>query len=160
MDNYLASLQKARKDVQIADHMMNITYKVVNDPKMLLTVVERLREAARGAVFAIVQYERMYKRIPPVAASFEAAFHAFRTRITRRYHVNIEHITLVQELEGIIREHKRSPVEFRRNDTFVIAGDDYRLKILSAKHIKAYVEKAKLFIKETENMIKNAGPDK
>jgi hypothetical protein len=81
-------------------------------------------------------------------------FNAFKARITRRYNINIEYITLIQDIRNILAEHKKSPVEFRRNDKFVICSDTYRLKVISIDNIKGYIEKAKGFIRETENMVR------
>ena len=81
-------------------------------------------------------------------------WNTFKLRLTRRYNINIEYITLVQEVNDILKQHKQSPVEFRKNDQFVICSENYRIKVIKAEHIKKYIEKAKLFIKETENMVR------
>ena len=40
MVDYLDKLDNAKKSLQIADHMLNITHNVVNDPKLLLLVLK------------------------------------------------------------------------------------------------------------------------
>lgn len=137
----------------VADHMMNVTYKLVNDPKMLLAILERIHGALTLSIASILHYERLYKRIPPFQENFSSMFNMFKARCTRRYNINIEYITLIQEVSNILAQHRKSPVEFRKDDKFVICSEDYRLKIISIDHIKKFIEKAKLFIRESENMV-------
>ena len=96
MEKYELSLQNAKKTLQVADHMMNVTYKVVNDPKLLLAIIERINTALKYNLAFILHYERMYKRIPPFKEDFDSMFNAFKARVTRRYNINIEYITLIQ----------------------------------------------------------------
>jgi len=150
-------MERAQKELRLADHMLHVTYKVVNDPKLLLSVIERINTALQSTVESIVTYERMYKRIPPFQDSFDSMFTTFKTRITRRYNVNIEYITLIQEIKDILMQHKKSPVEFRRKDKFVICSENYRMRVISTDNIKGYIEKAKVFIKEAQNMVNSNG---
>ncbi len=153
MERYEIALENAKKSIRLADHMLNVTYKLVNDPKLLLAVMERIRSALEYSIASILHYERLYKRIPPFQENFDSMFNTFKARCTRRYNINIEYITLVQEINDILNQHKASPVEFRKNDKFVICTDSYRLRVISIDNIKKYIEKAKLFVKESANMV-------
>ena len=157
MEKFELSLENAKKNITVADHMINVTFKIVNDPKLLLSIVDRIKNALSYSVSSIVQYERMYKRVPPFQDNFDSMFNIFKTRITRRYNINIEYITLIHDVNDILKQHKESPVEFRKDETFVICNGNYRTRVITADHIKKYLEKAKLFIKETENMVKING---
>jgi len=153
MERYEIALEKAKKSIHIADHMMSVTYKLVNDPKLMLPVLERVLSALTLAMATVLHYERLYKRIPPFQDNFESMFNTFKARCTRRYNINIEYITLITDVNSILTQHKQSPVEFRKDDKFVICSEDYRLKVISIDTIKKYIEKAKLFVKESENMV-------
>jgi len=153
MERYEQSLQNAQKTIQVADHMMNVTYKVVADPKLLLAIIDRIRNSLSYGMSSILHYERLYKRIPPFQESYESMYHSFKSRITRRYNINIEYLTLIQEVDDIMKQHKKSPIEFRRQDKFVICSENYRMKVISIDKIKEFIEKTKQFIKETENMV-------
>ena len=154
MERYEEAMQNAKKTLQIADHMLTVTYKVVNDPKLLLGVVDRLKSSLHYCVASLCHYERLYKRIPPFEENFDSMWNTFKLRCTRKYNINIEYITLVQEVNEILKQHKKSGMEFRRNNEFVICSDTYRLRVIRSTDIKKYLEKAKLFIKEIENMVK------
>lgn len=153
MERYEIALENAKKSIRLADHMLNVTYKLVNDPKMLLAVMGRINNALSYSIASILHYERLYKRIPPFQENFQSMFNTFKARCTRRYNINIEYITLIQEISDILKQHKESPVEFRKKDKFVICTDNYRMRIISIDHMKKYIEKTKLFVKESANMV-------
>ncbi len=157
MENYEKLSQQARRDLKVADHMLNVTYKFVEDPKMLLTVVQRLMDGLTNTMGTILYYERMYKRIPPFEDNFDSMYNMFKARCTRRYEINVEYIKLIEDLYHILREHKKSPVEFSRKDKFVICSDNYRMKVITSEDIKKYIKKAKLFQLEAERMVKING---
>ena len=62
MERYEIALENAKKNIRVADHMLSVTYKLVNDPKMLLAVMERINNALSYSVASILHYERLYKR--------------------------------------------------------------------------------------------------
>lgn len=82
----------------------------------------------------------------------------FREKCIQKYNFSREQVELIQDIRDIILEHKKSPVEFRRKDSFVICSDNYNIKTISIDKIKDYLYKAKLFIQETNKIIsKNEG---
>ncbi len=157
MERYLLALEKAKKEIKVADHILNVTYRLVKDPKLILAVVERLRECLVYTIAAILLYERYYKRIPPFKEDFEVMFSLFKARCTRRYHINIEYISLIQDVKDIVEKHKQSAVEFTRGEKLVICNDSFRTYVLTIDKIKNYINKAKLFVKEASNMVSASG---
>jgi hypothetical protein len=157
MKDYELALEKAKEELKIADHMINVTYRLVNDHKIMLSVLSRLMDVLAYTIASILYYERLYKRIPSFDNDFRTMFDIFKARCTRRYHINIEYITLVHEVETILEMHKKSPIIFNREGSLIICSDDYDTLSISPEKIKNYINKAKLFIREAETMVgKNA----
>ncbi|NQV08762.1 hypothetical protein HQ529_02835 [Candidatus Woesearchaeota archaeon] len=158
MERFQLEREKALKHLRVADHMLTQTYPLVKDPKLLIAVLENIFRSLSSAMSSILYYERLFKRIPPFSEDFDSMFNTFKARCTRRYDINIEYITLIQNIKDLIQEHKKSPVEFARKDKFVITTESYHLRIISTDKIKEYISKAKLFIEEMNNMVsKNDG---
>lgn len=153
MEHYEKISQKARQDIKIADHMLNVTYKFIDDPKMLLSVTYRLMSAVTNTMGTVLYYERMYKRIPPFQDDFDSMYNMFKSRCTKRYNINVEYIKLIEELREILKQHKKSPVEFSRSKKFIICSENFRMKVIKAEDIKNYINKAKLFQTEAERMV-------
>jgi len=61
----------------------------------------------------------------------------------------------MEELKTITVEHKNSQMEFSRKEGLVICSDNYRTRVISSNLLKEYAAKARAFLKEAENLVKN-----
>ncbi|MBW2979434.1 hypothetical protein DRZ77_02155 [Candidatus Woesearchaeota archaeon] len=154
MEAYELVLEKANKSLKIADHMLSVTYKLVNDPKLLLSIVEHIFAAVLNGMDAVLLFERLYKRIPPYSKTFDGRVNMFREKCIGRVGLDNSFIALLFDLRSIIKEHKESPIEFCRKDKLVICSNTYRMKVLSVNEIKKYLSKAKLFIDAINSFVK------
>ena len=148
----------AKKKISIADHMLTQTYPLVRDSKLLMAVLENTFLALSYAMNSILSYDKLFKNITVFPENFEARFHIFREKCAPRYNISKDHLLLIRDVKDIIMAHKKSPVEFTRNDRFVICSDDYKMKAVSVDLLKRYIMQAKTFVIQT-NVItnKNAG---
>ena len=153
MVDYLDRLENAKKSLKIADHMLTITHNVVNDPKLLVLVLQKLFISVQNIVGAVLYYELYYRRIPRFQESFSEMFDIFKVRCTRRYNLSTSYIELVHDIYTTLKQQKDGPVGFARKDKYVICSDKYDLKVLSKELLRSHVEKTKLFIKDVEKMI-------
>ena len=158
MEKYQELKESAKKKILIADHMLTQTYPLVKDVKLLLPVLENTFLALSYAMGAVLHYDRLFKHINVLPENFEAKLYIFKEKCVPRYNINNEYILLMRELKEIIVAHKKSPVEFVRNDRFVICSENYKMKTISIPEIKKYVASAKLFIQSTDFIVsKNEG---
>ena len=148
MEKFQEARQKAIQSFKTADHMVYVTYGVVKDAKLLLAILENLNTSLQETMNSILQYDRLFKRIPIFQDTFESKYNMFRLKSARRYKLESQYITTIAEVKETLDEHKKSPVEFVKNDRFVICNEGYRMKTLSINEIKKYLGIAKLFIQE------------
>lgn len=153
MEKYEELRDIARKKIQIADHMLTMTYPMVKDPKLLLAVMENIFLALTNSIGSLLYYERNYKRVPPFQDTFVSKFNVFKEKCVKEYHISPETVMMVGEIKDIILEHKKSPVEFTRNDSFVICSENYKMKTISFDKMKGYISKSKIFMKNINNII-------
>jgi len=153
MEKFQELRDAASKKMHLADHMLTMTYPMVKDPKLLLSVIENLFLALTYGMSSLLHYERLFKRIPPFADNFAGKFELFKDKCLEKYNIDNEIVKIMQDTKEIIVAHKKSPMEFPRKETLVICNGDYRMKTISANMIKDYVEKAKLFIKNISTIV-------
>jgi hypothetical protein len=153
MERFEQEILAAKKSIGVADHLINVTFKLVSEPKLLLTAVERISEASQHAAASVCHKEALYKQIPLFKDS--EMWKAFKSHAAKKHKVRKEHIDLCDELLGIIEQHKESAVEFRKDGKLVICSETYKMKIVDINSAKQYLEKAKVFIKEMENLTLN-----
>lgn len=154
MMNYKDHLDLAKKKHKIADHMINVTYPLVRDTKILLATLENIFLSFTSSLSALLHFERMYKRIPPFNQTFESKFFLYTNILQDKFKLDKEFAILMRDLKKAVIEHKKSPVEFSRRDKFVICSDNYKTIVLTYPQIKGYLDKAKFFILEVDSIIK------
>ena len=153
MDEHKVLAKEALQLLNTADHLAYMTYPMLNDPKLLITISQNLYNALIKAVDSILYYEVMYKRIPNFRNTFEDKMHVFRENCLEKYRLDRNGFWVLKDLKEILDEHNKSAVEFRRRDSFVICSDNYRLKTLNLAKVKDFIHKSKPFIEQTNRII-------
>ena len=153
MEKFQECRDKAKKNIKIADHMLSVTFPLIKDTKLLLAIIENIFLSYTNSIAAILYYERLFKRIPPFHDTFESKLNVFRERCVIRHNIDKSYVMEVQDIRDIIVEHRKSPVEFKRGDKFVICSDNYRIKSISVREIRKYIDKAKVFIEVMDNIV-------
>jgi len=153
MEKFQELRDSAGKKLKIADYMLTMTYPLVKDPKLLLSVVENLFLAYSYSISSLLHYERLFKRIPNFQDDFSSKLDLFADRCLGKYGIDSENIRIITDLREIIVAHRKSPVEFSQKDSFVICDGNYTFTTVSPSIIKGYVEKAKLFIRKMSSIV-------
>ncbi len=158
MEKFKELILESKRKISIADHMLNVSYKLVQDPKILLSVTLSIYTAVEKAMTSVLEYERLFKRVPAFTEGFDSKFTIFRGKFQEKHNIQKEDVKLIIELRELYMAHKQSPVEFAKKDKFVIASDDYDLKTLELDDVKKYMSRAKVFIQEMDKFVsKNNG---
>ena len=158
MEKFQQHREDAKKYLGIADHLLLVTYPLVKDPKLLLTITENVYKGFENAMNAVLEYDRTFKKINVLPDAFSARFTIFSTECAPRYKLTTAHLKTLKELKDTLNSHKSSPIEFTREDKFVISDDNYKLKTVSLETLKSDIKKGKAFIEEVEPILnKNEG---
>ncbi len=155
MEQFQESNLKAKKHLQTADHILSMTYPLIKDPKILLTVLDNINKSFQCMMDTVLQYDRLYKRIPIYADKFEEKYLIFKQKSGARYNFDPDFLEMAREIKETMQAHKKSPVEFARKNKFVICDDKYQTKTIEETSLKIYIAKAKLYHKIVQNVFKN-----
>ena len=153
MEKFQESLLQARKQHKVADHMVYITHTIVKDPKLLLSAMKNIMRSMVNATDSLLQYERLFKRIPIFPQNFTSKLLLLKNPCSRRYNLSQNYIFLINELNEIITAHEKSPVEFARKDKFVICSENYRMKTITINKIKEYLALNKAFLEDVDKIV-------
>lgn len=156
MENFYRLVKEANSAFNTADHLTYVTYPLLKEVKLSITVIENLYIAVTKAMDAIIYYDRMYKRINPIQENFEAKLGVFRNSCARRYNIDERYINLIKNLRNLVSSHKESPMEFVRKDKFVICSDSYtNIKTIDINKLKDYVIQTRSFIDQINIIAKS-----
>ena len=149
MEEFKNLFNKSKQNLKSADHILSMTYPLIKDPKLLVEVIENLNLAIDNSMSSLLSYQRLFKRIPIYADSFDEKFEIFKRFHTKFGYENVvcENILLIKHIHSL---HKNTPAEFSRKDKFVICSQDYKVNELTEKDLKERVEFVKNFVSETE----------
>jgi len=151
MEKFQLLLEESKKKLSIADHMLIMTYPVVNDPKLLLVVLENIFLSLTNSIGAILHHERLFKRVPPFQDNFDSKFEVLK-EIAEKH--NLKYLDMIKDIKDIILQHKKSPMEFTKSDRLIICSDTYKIKQISYETLKKYLFNAKFFINQATTIVK------
>jgi hypothetical protein len=154
MEKYEEARDKAARNVKIADHMLTQTYPLVNDPKILVSVIENIFLSLTNSMASLLYFEKACKNMPPFHDTFESKYNLFKMKLVDKHNIDKNYIKFIEDMRDIVVAHKKSPMEFSRNGSFVICSDTYNMKSLAPNNIKLFVSKAKSFNEEINKIIK------
>lgn len=146
MEKLKALVKEANDALKRADHLTYITYPQVKEIKLLYAIAENLYNALAKGMKAVLHYERLYKRIPVIPGNFDYELELFKTKCMDKYYIPRSSVLLIQDLKNLIETKKKGPIEFIRQDKFVICSEDYEMKVLNLQKVKAYLADTKVFI--------------
>ncbi len=154
MDNYNLYGERAKRNVKLADHMIYVTYPLVKDPKLLIAILENLFLGITNTLGYILYYERKFKRVPSFFDNFDSKYRVFMEKIMPCYNIDKSYSDLMIDIKTILIEHKRSPIEFRKDGKFIICSDSYEVRTLELQDLKNYLESVKKFNSKIEDVVK------
>ena len=151
----MEKFQNARKEalarIKAADHMLTQTYPMVKDTRLLLSVLSNIRTGVEHTMAAVMHYDRMFKKIPPFHDNFSSKLNHFRNT-SARLHKMERFVPFLLKVNELFERHKISPVEFTKNNSFIICDDNYNLRAVTVNDLKQFIDDAKHFYQEADKI--------
>jgi hypothetical protein len=148
-DKHIENLQKAVKNIRIADHMIYVTYPVIKDKRLLLKSLDEVYDSIVCVINAILQYDFLYRRIR-LTNDPKENFDIFINKCAKRYNLSSEDIKEIIELLTLIESHKKSPMEFLRRDKIVIMSESLKTTIIDTERLKKYLNLSKNLVNKAK----------
>ena len=153
MEEFKSLVLEANRKLRLADHMAYVTYPMLKETKLLLTILDNIDKSLKVALNAYLHYERLYKRISYNPDDLKSKLELFDRSAARRYNLP-GYTKLILEVHLILKKHKEASVAFVKKDKLVICNGNYRMKVLEVADVKNYLSKAKPFISRLSNILK------
>ena len=153
MEKFLENIIAAEKKIQIVDHMIYVTFPLIKDKRLLLKILQEIKNAVMDCISSILQYEYLYKRII-LYKNPKSNFKIFIEMCTPRYQITKEEINLILELFDFIEKHRESPFEFIKDDKVIILSNDLNPKTLTIEKTKEFLMLVKNILRKTRETFK------
>jgi len=145
-------LKKATTEYDTALHLLRVTYPLLKDPKLLIRIINNLFDSLETGMEAILAYDK--DQIPTHGNTFMSKLNVFYSNSVQTHKIEPQFTNLMQKLNSIIEQHKKSPIEFKRDDQFVICNKNYGMEQLSLKDVQKYLDQSRAFLEVVNNLFK------
>ena len=152
MEKFLENLQEAEKIIRTADHMVYVSFPLIKDKRILLLLLSELKKAIINCINVILQYDYLYKRIS-LYSDAKSNFEIFKNKSSKRFNITKQEIELMIRLFELEQSHKKSPMEFTKDNKVIILSDDLSQKIITLEEIKKFLQLSKDILKKTKTII-------
>ena len=150
-------LEEAKRILRTADHMVYITYPVFKENRLLIKVLEEVYHAVRKTVDLIMAYEYGHKRMK-IYSDPNLNMTLFEQKCAQRYSISSEEIIGIKKIIALFEAHKTSPMEFSRQNKFIIMTDDLRTDSITVPNLKSMLGLAKNLVRKTETTFGSEKP--
>ena len=155
MQRLKSLIEEANKRIRTADHLVYMTYPMLQDPKLIMKIAENIADAMKYAIEAIVYYDRLYKRVSPMGEEFVSKYDIFKHHCSKRYNISPQHLLTFEDVNNIVQEHKNSPTSFVKDGSIVICSDQFqKVRRVGIDKVKSFLNDAKQFIIKANQIIK------
>ncbi len=152
MEKFLENLYEAEKIIKKIDHMIYITYPLIQDKRLILKTISEAKRAIIKCINSILQYEYLYKRIR-LTKDPKENMRVFKLKCAPRYDISVGKIKIILELFDLVEKHKKSPFEFKKQEKIVILSEDSKPKVIVIEDAKKFLSLAKELLTKSKKLI-------
>jgi len=152
-EKHMQLLQFAKKEIEVADHLLYMTYPMIKETKFLLAITDHIIKAGRSALQALLEYERLYKRIEAYPKNFAMEISIYRQKLESKYGFDPVFYRLLNKLLEIQKFDQNSTVRFRRGDKYILTSANYDITTLDESSVKRYSSVTRKFVAEIEKIL-------
>ncbi len=147
--------KQASGDIRKAGHLLYVTFNLVQEGKLLTSVVEHINSGTSNALEALLEFERTSKNIEAFPKHMGMMMEIYEKKVQGRRELDPKFLQLIRKLTNLKEHINQSSMTFRKNDKFVFATDRYETKSIDLELIKKYYNISNEFISEVERIISN-----
>ncbi len=152
MEKFQDLKENARKKLSVADHLLLVTYPMLKDPKILLSVAQNIYKSLELGMNSSLEHEILFKKIGLLPESFHPRLDVFK-ELAPRMGFSIGMTSLLEKFRDIVDIHSKSAVEFPRKDKFIIGSDDYELETLDFEALKQDIKTCRSFLDVVDKVV-------
>ena len=144
MEQFQKYLKEALQNIKIADHLLYVTFPLINERRLLLKVFEEVYKAVVHAMYAIISYESLLGRVNMHEQLSENMKNFFK--LARHYDIAHEQLTKIKEICDVHEQRRLSMMEFVKQEKIVIMSKSLKTNVLDSIKIKEYLLTAKQLV--------------
>ena len=146
MEDYKLLIEKAKREIMIADHMTYVTSRLINDKKIVVSIVDHINKAVFHAMNAWMYYEKMYKRLRNVPQDTDLMLRLFFSKYAKVLNLENSLETMTRTIHHAMESYNKRGMMLTRTNRFVIVSPSYELIDFKRSDVKDWLNKTKNFV--------------
>ncbi len=140
-------LAKGLENMKVANHVMSVTWNVVKDPKLLITIIEKTYDATMNLIMYAIQRAYDNKIIRIIPQSDEAKIALFDERLAYSFE-NGKDVLSVARSCFKLRQDLKKGIILAKDNKIILYKESYDTDIMTFKDVKEMLNKVKKFYDE------------
>ncbi|MEM3127077.1 MAG: hypothetical protein QW331_03355 [Candidatus Woesearchaeota archaeon] len=143
MISYLDARTRAFHHLQAAHQILTTSYPVLKEEKLLLVALNHLFLSFQDGLQILI------------TAKHDVASPSIPTmrKYVRKHSLSPLSLIAFQQIQELVRLHKQSPVEFSKNDNFVICSTNYELSVLTQEKLQEFLLILEQFLNSIDRIV-------
>ncbi|MBT3582373.1 hypothetical protein HN924_03620 [Candidatus Woesearchaeota archaeon] len=147
-------MAKARREIDLADHLVYVTMPLTDDTKFMLAIIEHVFNASSSAIESVLEQMRYYKKLEAFPRTFGAMTDIWVRDVQDKHNFERKYAEFLKKVGEMRHAISTSSMRFKRQDKYILTNDVYSLKVLDIDTVKKYLSIAKDFVDKSEDIIK------
>ncbi len=153
---YVELVHQARKEIDLADHLFNVTYNAIKDLKMLAAIEDHIIKSSFCALNSLLEYLRQKHKIEAFSTNKSVMVDLFERKVIGKYNsFELNDIHFLNRLIDLEHYMKNSTLRFKRGTSYVLALPDYSIKSLNSDIVKNHLSVSNDFVSRVEKELNN-----
>ncbi len=138
-------LENAQQELASAEYLLNVTMRSIRDPKLLINILLHVYKALEAGVDGVLASEQERGKVTGQLLLFEEKLKVC-VKLMGREGRGSSYGEFLGKIHRLVIAHQKSPMEFSRGNTYVIADREYHLEPLTTRRVQEYIQEARGFI--------------
>ncbi len=147
MQKILKNLESAANLIKTSDHLIYLTFPLLQDKRILLKAISRIKESLNICINSILKYEYLKNNIR-LYKEPKKNFKVFKDSCSGKYQITDQEIKEIIELFELTSHQEKSAVEFMKNEKVIILSENMKKKEVSLEKAKSFLNLAKSILKK------------
>jgi hypothetical protein len=153
MQKFIEYIQEAQKIIQTTDHLIYVTFPLVQDKRILIKIITETKTAIANCINAILQYEYLHHRIR-LCKDAKTNFQTFIRKCAQKYEITPNEINSILNLFELVEKQKQSTAEFMRNENVVLMSKNLKTETIDLEKTKEFLQLSKNILEKTIRTIR------
>ncbi|VVB75381.1 Uncharacterised protein [Candidatus Tiddalikarchaeum anstoanum] len=146
MEDYKIVAEQAFREAKMADHMAYVTSKIVNDKKIVISIVDHLSRAFMLSMKAYLIREKLRHNIKVVPEGDKEVTNFFFESYAQELKVEKSILSIIYRLFNAVNAYNSRGILLTRSDKYVFVSPEYELIDLNMNEIKEWLRDGLKFV--------------